>query len=225
VPVAVPDASTPVVDPAAVARKLDVAAPSAEMLDAITEAILDAQADAAAYLGRPVLPRSVTEPGCWPWPGGWQLTEDPIWEVTATVAEVTPVDGILTGYYTVTYVGGLDARTDPDCAPVRRWVKAAAANDPSVIRAWAATGAFGVRKMVMTEGQRVMFETLALGGGGKAGADSPGALPSKSIMDALRRAHRRVYTPPLAPLPNGPGGGYGEVYSTDPYADRDRIWY
>ena len=224
----VPPVDTLIVDPTAVARKLGVADPTPAFLAAVADAVLDAQADAQAYLGRPLLPAQYVQTCCYPYLDGWRLDEDPVLEIVTAVAETYPLVGGLTGLYTVTYIGGLDARVDSpdDCSAVRRWVKAAAANDPTVIRAWSAGGAVGLRRSVTTDGQSVTFDNLGLGGGGQAGTDSPGALPSKSSMDALRRRNRRVYTAPTPPLPAGPGSGYTyEGDSTDPYARRDPIWY
>lgn len=200
-----------IVAPEDVAADLLIANPDAAMLATITAAIVDAQADVIGYLGRAIFPETKVEHNCWPYPLGWHLAEDPR-EIVSTVAETAPITGALTGYYTVTYVWGIDAGLDDDCAPIRRWVKAAAANAPAVLRAWQATGAKGTVKSVSTEGQSISYNDLTAGGGGAAGVDSPGALPPKSTLDQWRRAGRRAHTPPT-PLPAHGPGSFATGYS------------
>lgn len=167
-----------------------------EARSAIRDALLDAQADVEAYLGRPITPRPVTETGKVPLGWGWSLDQQPVTRVLSATPEVDPVTGAPTGTYTVTYLVGLDSRTDPTLAPVRRYVTAAALSAPALLEARHAAlgpGARVVRSVsVSPESQSVSYEDVKLTETGAAG--SAGAPPALSSLDRWRVAGRRVFT-------------------------------
>lgn len=201
----------PPIDAHAIARSLGLQAPDEATLERLDEALADAEADVVGYLGRPIRPQQYVAYHQWPNPvDGWDLPETPVLSIVSEVAEVDPVDAYATGLFTVTYTAGLDYENDPELSPIRRYVKAAVRNDPSLFAYLINTGAVqGAVKSssVSTEGQSksVTYQTAGeqMGGGGQAGSDSPGALPSKSSMDKWRRANRRAYQRPLG-SPIGP---------------------
>lgn len=167
-----------------------------EHQDVIRDAILDAQADVVAHLGRVITPTTFVETAREPdWSGGWNLTplDHPVTEVTSAVAS-TYSDGTPTGYYTITYTAGLDARTDEVLHPIRRYIKAHALNSPAITRLWRDTpeGQGGIRS-ASTQGQTITYERATLGGGGAPGSGVPGALPTLASLDRWRVAGRRVY--------------------------------
>lgn len=156
----------------------------------ITAAIVEAQVDLEAYLGRPVTPREFTQTGCIPYLNGWDLAEDPVLQVISSVSETGP-DGRETGRYTVTYRAGLDGANDPDLAPLRRYVTVHAAYAPQVMQR-ATDGPGGrVEKSLSVEGQSVTYENAYTPG--VPGSGTPGSLPTLSSCDRWRRSGRRVY--------------------------------
>lgn len=218
---------TPATPAEVIARRMRLQ-PTEELLTEIDDAIASAESDVEGYLGRPIRPVEVVAHQCWPVPGGWSIPGEHrrIREIVSAVPET--VDGVETGTFTVTYTVGIDYLADPDTRPIRRYVQAAAMNDPMLL-AWvegqvdAGTGAIKSIS-VSTEGQskNVTYERRSYGGGGAAGQDSPGALPSKSSMDRWRLANRRVH--------QAPDLGYdarlytGSGTSGVPYRDRDGFW-
>lgn len=188
-----------VLSPEALAVKAGVPLPlTEERREVIVDAILDAQADVYAYLGRPVMPQTYVEQHVWPHGETWELTEhgdDDIVGVTSAVPE-TYLDGQPSGYFTVTYVAGMNCRDSDEYRPIKRYVIAHAMNSPEFTRMWkVATNAKGDVKSVSAEGQSVSFSTPTLGASGtsKPGDGSPGALPTLASLDKWRVAGRRVH--------------------------------
>lgn len=164
--------------------------------EVITDAILDAQADVEAYLGRAIFPTIGVEHSCWPWPQGWQIkgnADEPLIRVLAAEAEYA--DGQPTGYFTVTYLYGLDPAADRALRPIIRFVTAHAMNSAPFTDLWKkVTKAKGEIRSVSAEGQSVSWSPASLGGGGgKAGDGSPGSLPTLTSLDRWRLAGRRVH--------------------------------
>jgi choline dehydrogenase-like flavoprotein len=189
-----------VVSPETLAVKLGVPLPlTAEQRAALIDALLDAQTDVRAYLGRPILPQVVTERRSWP-PGGWLFVEQPVLEVL-TETEVLDENSQPTGYWDVTYLAGLDARSDERLRPIRRVVLAQAAQQDAAVRLWstagagAATDGTGAKRVrsVSAEGQSVSY-TYATpdsgGGGDKGGVGGP---VRWSSIDSWRQRGRRVF--------------------------------
>jgi hypothetical protein len=205
-----PDAPELVVTPEYIAKKAGVTLPLTEdQREIILDAILDAQADVEAYLGRAIVPTIYTESGRYDdGSGRWNLTplDEPVIEVISNTPDV--VYGDLTGTFTITYRAGLNAKDDQALRPIRRYVAAAAMNSPEFVRMWkTATGAKGEIKSVTTEGQSISYATATLGGGGKG---QPGDLPKLSSLDRWRLAGRRVFqraTVARAPWPHSSMGG------------------
>lgn len=168
--------------------------------EVIVEAILTAQADVYAYLGRQPMPQMIRETGRHPWPDGWHLDahgDEPI----ITVLEALPeqnIEGWPTGLYTVTYLAGINARDDVTYAPIQRFIKAHAMNSPEFVRMWkSATKARGDIRSISAEGQSVSWTPASLGGGGgRPGDGSPGSLPTLASLDRWRVAGRRVHQGP-----------------------------
>lgn len=222
--------TSPPFDPVAdLARRLGLTNPSEEQLERVADALTDAEDDVVGYLGRPIRPEQRTAYRVWPDPLselGWGVVEsDPIRRLVSIVAE-TVTDGgqtITTGTFTVTYEVGLDYLNDPALRPIARYVRAAAMNDPTLLQFLSRS--VGLRGPVQsvsvsTEGQskNVSYAQPGYGGGGQAGADSPGALPSRTTLDRWRFRGRRVHqAPDQPPDPRvGGAGGYAR--------DRDGFW-
>lgn len=162
----------------------------------LTDAILDAQSDVEAYLGRAISPVTLIQAGCYPYADGWRLDsgDEDVLTVLAADAEVDVDTGAPTGLFTVTFTVGLDVVNDPTLRPIRRYVLAHAMNSPEVLRYWkSATKARGDVKTVSAEGQSITWSDATLGGGGDAGSGKPGALPTLASLDRWRLAGRRVY--------------------------------
>lgn len=185
--------------------------------DAITRAILDAQATVENYLGRFILPRQVSEAGRTPGLTSWDLHGDDIIEVTDRTPEFSPIDGVTpTGRFTVTYTAGLDVRTDarPSFGEVRRFVRAHAENAPAVVRLWRAADPAREKltKSVSAEGQSISYARDTPSGTGevaKTGSGAPGAMPSLEGLDSLRLAGRRAFQRPTAAVAAPAYGGWG----------------
>jgi hypothetical protein len=195
----------PVVTADEVARRLRLPLPLSDADRALLEdAVEDATADVEAYLGRPIRPQLATEAGVWPaHDGHWLLQGWPLISVVSATAE-TDTSGYPLGTYTVTYLYGLDAADDPALAPIRRYVVAAAMNDPQVLMVWRQRVPETARTIssLSVEGQTVAYTPATLGGGGAAGTQVPGALPNLKSLSRWRVAGRRVFQRPgLAPNP------------------------
>ena len=173
----------------------------------VEQAILDAQSDVTAYLGRPITPLIATENNLWPQsatlsltdPRQWLLCNRPVIEVLTTDEETD--DPFPFGTYTVTYTYGLNAVIDPQMEPIRRWIRAAAVASPEVASVWMSVDPSGgggrVINSLSAEGQSVSYGAVTVpgagAGGGAAGSGAPGAVPLLSTLDRWRVAGRRVF--------------------------------
>lgn len=190
------------VSPETLAVRADMALPLSDALrEVITDTILAAQADVVAYLGQPIVPTVFTQRGCVPYGSGWDLTAHDDTDVIAVldaVPETVAGTGTLTGRFTVVYVAGLDARTDPALTPIARYVAAHALNSPEFVRAWERAGGEGTVRTVAAEGQSITYEAATLGAtGGRPGDGGPGSLPTLGSLDTWRVAGRRVHQAPV----------------------------
>ena len=201
-----PEDPSLVVSAESVAVKAKIPLPlTPEQRETITDAIRDAQADVVAYLGREITPTLGTEYQRWAWAGDeWNLVglgDEPLIRVVSAVPETDPVTGVPSDYFTVTYLYGIDARTDERLHPIRRYVRLHAMNSPDVVGLWkVVTGAKGEVRSVSAEGQSVSFAAPTLSGsattGTKPGDLTPGSLPTLASLDRWRLAGRRVHQGP-----------------------------
>lgn len=193
-PVDLPEDPTLVVSPEALAVSIQLPLPLTDsQREILTQAIKDAQSDVQGYLHRDALtPIEVVEKGLWAVGDEWNLTtNDEVIRIVSTEAEYD-VDMTALGTFTVTYLAGIDARTGAVYEPIRRYVRAHAANSPDVTRLWrVVANPTKTIKSSSTEGQSVSYDVPTLGGGGAAGSGAPGALPVLSSLDRwkLRRVH------------------------------------
>lgn len=202
-----------VVDVGWLFRKAGITAPTDAQTQVAVDAILEAQSDVIAYLGRPITPTMYVEPHRYAYYDGWILEaapDEPLIEIVSAVPELGPT-GAPTDYFTVTYTAGIDARTDPSLEPIRRYVRVHALNSPDFTRMWkVATKAEGEVRSLSAEGQSVSFAPATLGGGGgKPGSGEPGSLPTLGSLDRWRVAGRRAYQAPtrtLSPWDTWDGG-------------------
>lgn len=210
-----PAGSSLVVDTGWLFRKAGITAPTAEQTQVAVDAILDAQSDVIAYLGRPITPTTYVEPHRYAYYDGWILEAAPDEPLIGIVSAVPELDatGAVTDYFTVTYTAGIDARTDPALEPIRRYVRVHALNSPDFTRMWkTATSAQGEIRSVSAEGQSVTFARANLGAGDttpKPGSGEPGSLPTLGSLDRWRVAGRRAYQAPtraLSPWDTWDGG-------------------
>jgi hypothetical protein len=196
-----------VVTPESVLKSAGIPLPvTVDQREIAVEAILDAQADVVAHLGRAIVPTVYTESGRYDdGRGRWNLTplDEPVIEVLTVTADTSY--GQPTGYFTITYRAGLNAKDDPELRPIRRYVTAAAMNSPQFLRMWrVATSARGEIKSTTTEGQSVTYDSATLGGGGQGQA---GALPTLKSLDRWRIAGREVFQRRTRPRPPWPYTG------------------
>lgn len=196
--------STPVPDPPAlplivsadqVARTLGIPLPLDEDTRwSIEQAIADAQADVAAYLGYDALtPTTRAQEHLVAWMGGYDLTYHPVIEIISETPETDPETGSLTGLFTVVYRAGLNAAEDPAQEPIRRYVRAHAANAPTV-QALARKLAPQLPREIVSlsvEGQSVTY-TGRDNSATAPGSGFPGSLPGLAALDRWRVAGRRV---------------------------------
>ena len=180
----------------------------------LTDALLDAQTDVEAYLGRPVIPTLYTEADRWAYDGAnWNLSmlaDEPFVGIVSVTPQV--VDGVVSPYFTVAYLAGIDARTDPVLRPIRRFVMLHAMNSPDVVRLWkTVTKAVGEVRSESADGQSVSYTAATLSGsattGTKPGDLTPGSLPTLGSLDRWRVAGRRVYQAPTLASQSWPYGG------------------
>lgn len=196
---------------------------------AITEAVIAAQSDVQAYLGRPVVPVTCTDNHVPPGRCGWRLAEYPVVSVTSATPETYP-DGSPTGLYTVVYVAGLDGAGDPELEPVRRFVKLHAAFDPAVQIAFRQQRPDIATRVTSAgiQGQTASFTdayptmtgaSMRSPAAVTAQLSLPGALPTLQTLDRWRIAKRRVHQRPqrpgdAAPWPyDMPVEGAGDVWA------------
>lgn len=202
-----PEDPTLVVSPESLATSAGMTLPlTGTQREIITEAILDAQSDVRAYLGRAILPTVYTESGRYDdGTGRWNLTplDEPVIEVLTVTADL--IHDAPSGTFTITYRAGLNAQLDPALSPIRRYIKAAALNSPGFTRLWrTATSAKGEVRSLTTEGQAISYAPATLGGGGPG---QPGELPKLSSLDYWRFAGRRVFQARTEPRPPWPYHG------------------
>jgi len=206
-PLDLPARSDLVVSPEELAVKLGLPLPiSVQDRMTLSDAILDAQTDVVAYLGRPILPTLVTERRTWPWPiGGWELSQSPVIEILEEI-EILDEDGDPTGYWDIIYRAGLDARSDEQLRPIQRLVLTLAGQSDAAVRMWATTGygsvdtegsGLGPRrvKSISTEGQALSYEYGRPGDGGQS-AGTAGSIggPIRWVsIDQWRIRGRRVF--------------------------------
>jgi hypothetical protein len=112
-------------------------------------------------------------------PDGWNLTGGDIIEILSAVPEVEQ-DATETGYYTVTYLSGMDDRARPDLSPIRRWVTAAAPVHPGACRLTNRAGLWEART-VSAEGQSVSYEPAP-----SSAAMSTAGVPALLTLDYWR---------------------------------------
>ncbi|MGW4694875.1 hypothetical protein ACWEO1_21155 [Kitasatospora cineracea] len=179
-----------------VARRLGLPVPlTDEVRQRIETAVEDAQDTLVAHLGRPLLPVQYTESGVRADTGGWILSHAPVVAVISAVPDTNsspiPSPGLPT--YTVTYIAGIDARTDPETAPLRLWVRATACHHPLL-----ADAPVRQRRIASAsvEGQSVTYDTAA---------EPPVLLapPDLATTDRWRLRGRRAYQDPVRPNPPG----------------------
>lgn len=217
--------SSPEPTPAQViARRMGFPDADEEMLAEINDAIASAEADVEGYLNRPIQPVQKVAHRCWPLFGGWDIPGEhgQIREIVSAVPEA--VDGVETGTFTITYLVGLNYLTDPELRPIRRYVQAAAMNDPMLL-AWIeqqpSAGVGAIKSVsVSTEGQskNVTYERRSYGGGGAAGSGAPGALPTLASLTRWKR--RTVHQAPDQGYDPRVHAGTSGV----PYRDREGFW-
>lgn len=172
----------------------------------VEQAILDAQSDVTAHLGQPITPLVATESGLWPQSASLSLTDRRQWVLCNTpvieilTAEPETLDPFPVGTYTVSYTYGLNVVTDPQMAPVRRWITASVLASPAVAAIYAVsdpTGSGGrLVNSLSAEGQSVSYGAVkvpAAATAGAAGSGAPGAVPLLSSLDRWRVARRRVF--------------------------------
>ncbi|WP_371517677.1 hypothetical protein [Kitasatospora sp. NBC_01300] len=186
-----------------IARRLGITVPLSEgTRQRIETAIEDAQDTLVAHLGRPLLPVQYTESGVHAGTDGWVLHHAPLIAVISAVLDTgTPSGPFGSPTYTITYTAGIDARADPQTAPLRLWVRATACHHPLLADA-------PVRQRRVSsasvEGQSVTYDTAA---------EPPVLLapPDLDTIDRWRLRGRRIYQAPIRPNPPGLTirGGYG----------------
>lgn len=188
-----------IVSPEEVARRLGVPQPLEEHDRWLIEsAIEDAQADLEAYLGRPVTAQTFTEYHMLPVAGQYRLTRWPVIAITSTTAETDPTTGAPTGLFTVVYTWGLDGVSDPELAPLRRFVRTHAIYSDTVQSLFRRLVPEQARKVTAlgVEGQNVTYADTYAVEENAAELGLPGALPTFKSCDRWRLAGRRVHQAP-----------------------------
>lgn len=160
---------------------------------AIEQVIVDAQADVSAYLGRPLTPTTYTETGLVPWMGGYDLQHAPVLSIVSETAETDTDTGQPTGLFTVVYTAGIDAATNDEMEPIRRYVRTHAIYAPSLQALVRQVDPDLTRKTtaVSVEGQSITYQDVYASTSGP-GSGAPGALPVLASLDRWRIAGRRV---------------------------------
>ncbi|GAA2746160.1 hypothetical protein [Kitasatospora cinereorecta] len=178
-----------------VARRLGFPLPITDDVRQRTEtAIEDAQDALVTHLGRPLLPAEYTETGVQAGPEGWILRHSPVVTVLSATADPDPRSGAFGApTYTVKYVAGIDARSDPETAPLRLWLRATACHHPVL-----ADAPIRQRRVssASVEGQSVTYDTTT----------EPSMLltpPDLATTDRWRLRGRRVYQAAVRPTPPG----------------------
>lgn len=198
-----------------VARMLGLAQPLEEADRWLVEqAIADAQSDLEAYLGRPVSKGEYTQHHLLRFCGGFHLKHFPVHEIISTVVEAYD-NGQPTGYWTVTYVAGLDGEADPELEPIRRFIRTHAAYSPLVQSLFRRLLPEQARKVtnLSVEGQSVTYGDAFATEAQASELGLPGGLPSMKSCDRWRIAGRM---PHMAPT---------QVNEPWPYENRDAWWW
>jgi hypothetical protein len=159
--------------------------------EVVAEAILDAQSDVEAYLGRPIVPTQRVESGLYAHPSGWLLSETPL-KIVSAQPEFGPADAngvaLATGLFTVTYLTGIDAARDPAFRPIRRYVLAHAA---ALARQHPVASTIGVKRgirSVNVEGQGITYsDEVGSANTQGGGSGAVGTLPVIESLSAFRQ--------------------------------------
>lgn len=160
----------------------------------VETAIVDSQDSLESHLGLPLTPTEYTESGVHPDPSGWVLKHAPVRLILSATLDPNPGPvSFRESTYTVKYLGGIDARVDPDTAPLRLWLRATACAHPLVADAPARQRRVA---SATVEGQSVTYDTST---------DAPALLepPALATVDRWRVRGRRVYQAPARPTPPG----------------------
>lgn len=191
-----------VISPEDLAKKLGItlAELTEDQRDTLTEVIFDAQAEIEDRLGQPILPMVREERACYPHPSGWYLAYQPVLRILTEVEELDLYNAA-TGYWTVTYLAGLDAKNDPELRTIKRFLLQLAASKPESEAMWRAAGAgaaagVGARvKSVSAEGQSVSYDyqTPVGGGSGSGSADTIGGALTWANLDQWSLVGKRAY--------------------------------
>jgi hypothetical protein len=163
----------------------------------IEQAIVDAQSDLEAYLGRPVVKGTYTQQHLLRYCSGWNLPIFPVHEIVSETPE-TQENGQPTGYWTVVYEAGLDGKADPELEPIRRFVKAHALYSPLVQSVYRRLDPEGARKVASlgVEGQTVTYGDTFATEARASELGLPGGLPAMKSCDRWRIAGRMVHQAP-----------------------------
>lgn len=209
-----------VVTVADVSPRLGWRVPTAEQRRVLQAALEDAHDDVEAYLGQPIAPTEVADRGLFPLGLGWALSREPIVKVLGVDAELDGT-GAPTGLFTVRYTWGLDAGTDPELRPIRRYITAAVLADPAVVAVWQAGQGEAARRVrsASTDGQAVAYDYLTPSGPiPAAGAAQEPERPTLASLDRWRVAGRRVFQRRGDYLddPHPDGTGYAHGWYGDP---------
>lgn len=181
-----------------VARRLGLPQPLEESDRWLVEqAIVDAQSDLEAYLGRPVSKAEHTQRHLLRYCNGFQLKHFPVYEI---VSETEELDGASqpTGYWTVVYVAGLDGVADPELEPIRRFIRTHAMYSPLVQALFRRLRPEQARKVASlgVEGQSVTYGDTFATEAQASELGLPGGLPSMKSCDRWRIAGRMVHMAP-----------------------------
>ncbi|MEU0857408.1 hypothetical protein ABZ352_18490 [Streptomyces griseofuscus] len=183
-----------------IADKLGIPLPlSAQQREGYRDAVADAQADVAAYLGRPLLPQPMQLLSVHP-TFGYGLDDAQAWPLHGVDDAVTVVDYSQNadGTYDVQLLLGLDAAAEE---PIVRYVVAHAVE--SIRNSPSAGDASRRVTSVSAEGQSISYDAAPLAG-------QAGALPTLDSLTGYRkRVYRPIATAPAAPWPYGRGRRYG----------------
>lgn len=200
-----------VVTTAEVGRMLDVLDQDGQvpagLLPLIQDGIRAAQGAVVAYLHQPVMPAQYTEHHAWSENGRWMLSQYPVLEVVSATPETDSYTGYESGFYTVVYRAGIDARNDPACEEIRTFVKYGAANwGPLLTKLqgppWERKGEI---TSVSTEQQSVRWAAYRVGAGDAKTAGAAGGPPVLDDLAGWKKKSGRRRRP--RPIPAGPGSG------------------
>lgn len=160
----------------------------------IEQALTDAQSDLEAFLGRPVYKATYTEKHLLKFYDGYHLEQFPVWSITTETAE-TYSNGQTTGYFTVTYVAGLDGEVDRELEPIRRFVRTHALYSQTVQALFRRLSPGEARKVqsLNVEGQSVTYVDAFATEAQASALGLPGGLPSMKSCERWRVAGRRVH--------------------------------